>query len=724
MPLTDPVPSSAFDVLERNAQDTDKFVNQASGTFSNRTGDVLTPLPVLNAQFADAVNALVVVTAGDFDTGFTITARNQVALYDDGVAPTYYRWDGALPKTVSASSTPAGTGGIAVGAWVDVGQAALRSDLANGTADIGGATSDAVAKGIVVTPEQFGAAGDAVTNDSAAFDAMESAKPSYTVDLQNKTYLVDSQYTGCKYKNGAFKVGLKTFPVDRKATQGDALSSATLLMKWSDSRYTVPEGLYRSITILGDSISHGAFQGNLYQDGWVNVFKRMMNAQTGSRGYGYANLLTLGSGGTLSKEIHDVAFSGTWDAYSSTLNDGGYIPQGLGFKNTAGTDTITITAPTFQRYIRIWYIQEPSAGTFGYAINGGSVTNVDTNGSTDLAKSILVDMTDNRLGACELEISIISGTVTICGVGYETPMAATNNAGNVVQNFSNSGRRFAYATEEMIDTACKASTLIFALGHNDQTDMQSTPAYRDDFIQRIDWLIEYCQKYNTSLIVADFCWSQSLQDNICRQQLRRAAIESRGQYIPLPDYLYRDQMLLSEYGTGFYQVDSLEYWTDTSHPNAAGAKWIAETIAADIGLSVRSKREALEHYDWPFPMQFISGGTFENNDTTMPYLSYVHRVGGSYQFNVRVRKVGGGTVTAGEYQVNKEFTVSNVRQYQVLTATNWSQPQTATLTNTNAIGFAIQNTLTGRVDVRSVTPYLGALSYSFSLPADFTLGRQ
>ncbi len=41
----------------------------------------------------------------------------------------YYRWDGALPKSVPAGSTPASTGGVGVGAWVGVGDAALRSDL-------------------------------------------------------------------------------------------------------------------------------------------------------------------------------------------------------------------------------------------------------------------------------------------------------------------------------------------------------------------------------------------------------------------------------------------------------------------------------------------------------------------------------------------------------------------------------------------------------------------
>ncbi len=633
------------------------------------------------------------------DNYVKLTAGSGVQIVEDATA-----------KTVTVSS-PAAAAAVNTSALAAEGSAVR---IATVEAD------ELVTKNNPIT--KFALAGDGVTDDTAKFTQIETEFAGREVDLLGNTYATTKQFSGCIYKNGAFKVAGKTYPVDRKATPGENLSGATLKMKWSDERYSVPTGLYRAITVLGDSISHGAYQGNLYQNGWVNIFKRMMNAQTGSRGYGFAPLLSLGSGPTLSQEVHNVSFGGTWTALNSTLNDGGHIPQGLAFQNTAGTDTITITVPTIQRNIRLWYVQQAGGGTFGYAVNGGAVTNVDTNGATDLAASVLVDMLDNRTGSCQIVISVISGTVTFCGIGYETLPPSTLNAGNVVQNFSNSGRRFRYATEAMIDAVCKSSVLIFALGHNDQADVQTDSAYRSEFIQRVDWLIQYCQKYNTQLVVADFCWSQSLSSNICRQQLRRAAIETRGQYIPLPDYLYRDQMLLTEYGAGYYQVDTLEYWTDTSHPNVAGAKWIAETIAADMGLSVRSKREALEFYDWPFPLQ-ITGGVFENNDTTMPYLSYVQRVGGSFQFNIRLRKVGGGTVAAGDYAINNAFTSANVRQYQVLTATNWSQPQPITLTNTNAIAFALQNSLQGQVTIRSVTPYLGAISYGFSLPADFSDGR-
>lgn len=66
---------------------------------------------------------------GDFTTGGTITARNQGMLEVGG---SVYTWRGALPKVVPASSTPQSTGGVYPdGDWLDVGDAALRQELAS-----------------------------------------------------------------------------------------------------------------------------------------------------------------------------------------------------------------------------------------------------------------------------------------------------------------------------------------------------------------------------------------------------------------------------------------------------------------------------------------------------------------------------------------------------------------------------------------------------------------
>lgn len=104
-----------------------------------------------------ALDALRVVNAGSFEDGGTLTARNEVLYYL--AEQTYYRWDGALPKTVAASSTPASTGGVGAGAWVDVGDSVLRSDLANpdkGAAMVARATISTLSiKDLLETPVEY-----------------------------------------------------------------------------------------------------------------------------------------------------------------------------------------------------------------------------------------------------------------------------------------------------------------------------------------------------------------------------------------------------------------------------------------------------------------------------------------------------------------------------------------------------------------------------------------
>lgn len=104
MPLTDPVPSSAFDVLERNIQDTDKFVNQETGTFTNRVGKVIKPIPVIESEANAAVISLGWAPVGEFATGFTYSKLNDVGRDASG---SWWRYNGSdLPKAITAGTVP------------------------------------------------------------------------------------------------------------------------------------------------------------------------------------------------------------------------------------------------------------------------------------------------------------------------------------------------------------------------------------------------------------------------------------------------------------------------------------------------------------------------------------------------------------------------------------------------------------------------------------------
>ena len=85
------------------------------------TGQVQKTLPA-------TINEIGIVRIGDFTAGCTVTARNQGVLEVGG---SVYVWRGELPKVVPQGSTPASTGGIGPAAWLDVGDASVRSDLGN-----------------------------------------------------------------------------------------------------------------------------------------------------------------------------------------------------------------------------------------------------------------------------------------------------------------------------------------------------------------------------------------------------------------------------------------------------------------------------------------------------------------------------------------------------------------------------------------------------------------
>lgn len=115
------------------------------------------------------------ITRRSFEKGFNVTTWNEVLLWEEDGE--YYRWDGELPKTVGAGSTPETSGGIGLGAWVGVGDASLRTELSlsHGASLIGTESGNTVQEEIfiakyAITPEMYGSA--AVTDHTDIFKQM------------------------------------------------------------------------------------------------------------------------------------------------------------------------------------------------------------------------------------------------------------------------------------------------------------------------------------------------------------------------------------------------------------------------------------------------------------------------------------------------------------------------------------------------------------------------
>lgn len=189
-PTQDAVPSESPRDLKVNAGKIDEFVTSLALKYKDRFGGDHYTIEGLRQLAQQAIAAYGWVPMDSFQDGATLTLPNQVLRWKlpDGDGD-YYRWDGAFPKVVPASSTPESTGGIGAGAWLSIGDAVLRTELSSdgdGEGDELIAVKQPVANAVprtqhsknsdILNIRDFGAACDGVTDDTAAIQAAVSFK--------------------------------------------------------------------------------------------------------------------------------------------------------------------------------------------------------------------------------------------------------------------------------------------------------------------------------------------------------------------------------------------------------------------------------------------------------------------------------------------------------------------------------------------------------------------
>ncbi|MCS2167528.1 tail fiber/spike domain-containing protein [Scandinavium manionii] len=135
-PTNLPVPSESPRDLKFNAGKIDEFVTSLVNTYVDRLGNQHYTIEGLSRLVQEAIDAYGYITMDSFQDGATLTLPNQVLRWKlpDGDGE-YYRWDGSLPKTVAAGSSPATTGGVGSGAWLSVGDGVLRTELNSNTGE-------------------------------------------------------------------------------------------------------------------------------------------------------------------------------------------------------------------------------------------------------------------------------------------------------------------------------------------------------------------------------------------------------------------------------------------------------------------------------------------------------------------------------------------------------------------------------------------------------------
>ncbi|HDU8435955.1 TPA: hypothetical protein RG048_000030 [Proteus mirabilis] len=127
IPTQNPVPSEAASDLKYNSGKIDEFVTSMKNKYIDRFGQEHFTIEGLRWVAQQAISQFGYITLDSFQKGAEITLPNQV-LRDEATGE-YYRWDGALPKSVQIGSTPDSSGGIGIGKWLSVGDATLKKDV-------------------------------------------------------------------------------------------------------------------------------------------------------------------------------------------------------------------------------------------------------------------------------------------------------------------------------------------------------------------------------------------------------------------------------------------------------------------------------------------------------------------------------------------------------------------------------------------------------------------
>lgn len=126
-PTSLPIPSEDPRDLKFNSGKFDEVVSGDNHYYIDRFGVQRWTIAGFQYTAEEAIRNYGYITMDSFEEGATLTLPNQALRYE--ATGEYYRWDGTFPKAVAPGSTPASTGGIGLGAWVSVGDAALRNQL-------------------------------------------------------------------------------------------------------------------------------------------------------------------------------------------------------------------------------------------------------------------------------------------------------------------------------------------------------------------------------------------------------------------------------------------------------------------------------------------------------------------------------------------------------------------------------------------------------------------
>ena len=329
------------------------------------------------------------------------------------------------------------------------------------------------------------------------------------------------------------------------------------------------------ISLIGDSISYGFSVNDITNDSYGGILRKMFMFEHDTENYGNVSLIQSGgdSNGTY-KTIHERGSSSDWKVEGQSTNVNRFT-----LTSTTKGGYITFKVPTITKGFNILYNKLIDGGVLEVYLNEVKIGEINTSSTSekyDSLSNFFAFNTSLKIQNIKL-VKKDTKKTTICGIMY---MNSFNE--KCFNLFAKSGEKLTTLDNSVLDRVSMSDILIMALGHNDMASgAQNLPLFK----QKINYLIERCNYYNTFVVVPDFCWYKENETQInFKNELKRLADETKGIYIDF------SRVLNSNDSESWINNGLLIDW---SHPTVLGHKIIAETIARELGLMKTSKTAKL-----------------------------------------------------------------------------------------------------------------------------------
>lgn len=340
------------------------------------------------------------------------------------------------------------------------------------------------------------------------------------------------------------------------------------------NNYHLSEDYMYSITVLGDSISHGANCPQIYEQSWVNKVKKAILNYTNSNNWGFVSTVTEISNvvGTY-KELLEITHNGSSQNNINTI--------GYNFIELRGTQYINLKLLKYKKIRKIGLeFKADSTGSVELYLDDVKIKDFDITSYTGTPYPVVFIDVEGELFS-KIKIVNKSGINKFVGTYLFDDVLKP-----VVNNYSLSGARLYYTGDELLKRTFDSNLIFFALGHNDSFNL-------DNIDDKLNTCYKEWSKRKSKVIVMDFIWEKDKQST--SDKLKSFCDRVGGIFIqPFGEKVENAQEFIAK-----------GYLSDTSHLSPFGSTVVANKVLNEIGIlndveinsSLYEERNKLEMYD-------------------------------------------------------------------------------------------------------------------------------